>query len=907
MTTSAERLQELESQLSGLLKLKPKSQKERQKLEQETETLRSTVASLKAYLALKVGGQVTDGQRFGVIISKTLSLDGMSQAWVSWSGAVEVPEQPERLTVIQPPPYAVVAQPQLPQDAPTIASLFTGGGLFEVGAMAAGFRPIWGIEHDPDHPDFSRQIADAYEHNFGAHIIRKTVQEVAQGGFQHLERPTALHISQPGQSFSAANSLSESETDLSAARAVQQAIQELQPSIVTVENVTSYRDSQSWQLIRETLTNLGYNIKEATVNAADYGVPQKRQRFLAWAVLQEPPPELLGESTQGMGWLEAIADLIPSLPESQLADWQLERIQNLLSKIQNGKAYLIERTGAPKERDLLVRPGNDPSWTIKANIATDQKGANRYAPLNALLPDGKVVSLDARAIARLQSVPDWYQLPDQIGVAVTLLGNGVPCLLASALMRTLHPVIGRDEIQIDSEFKALIPPLSSEERGQLESNLVREGCRDPLVVWKGHNILLDGHNRYDLCTQHGIEFKTVALELPDRMAAHDWIISNQLGRRNLTPEAVSYLRGKRYKSLKASVTNPEGKNQYEVGGHFDHQPKTEDRLAAEYKVGSRTIRRDAQYAKAVDTLADVVGEEVRTDLLSRGVKLTKRETLKLAKEASVNPEAVRQKLKQLGETKEIQSTTAPFPYKVGEVCLVIASDEPQLRGRGGCWAIVSKVHEHSCDLQLWNGTAELIKPEHLKSMEYTSEQQQQMQSLCHRLIRLRACGNLEPAAHSILSDLGRKKQPDLTPIEEKLLSVLESEYGLKPKPESANEQGIRPDSSHSEEVRASFSSPASSQKVEVNTNDILIAFASNLDDLSPAQLKFVGKAIARQSPERVEKVVEAIGISSEKQAIEIVKAIVLVYPEAIRDLIEEINKDKNSLVNDENPENGDVG
>ncbi len=113
---------------------------------------------------------------------------------------------------------------------------------------------------------------------------------------------------------------------------------------------------------------------------------------------------------------------------------------------------------------------------------------------------------------------------------------------------------------------------------------------------------------------------------------------------------------------------------------------------------------------------------------------------------------------------------------------------------------------------------------------------------------------------------------------------------------------MRPDSSHSEEVRASFSSPASSQKVEVNTNDILIAFASNLDDLSPAQLKEVGKALARQSPERVSEVVEAYGISSEKQAIEIVKAIVLVYPEAIRDLIEEINNDKNPLVNDGNPD-----
>ena len=205
MTISAQKLQELESQLSGLLNLKPKSQQERQKLEYETETLTRTVASLKVYLALSINEKVTDGQRFGVIISKTLSLDGIPQAWVSWRSALEVPEPPERLTVIKPPSYAVGDKPQLPQNAPTIASLFTGGGLFEVGAMAAGFRPIWGIEFDPDNPDFSRSIADAYEHNFGSHIIRKSVQEVAQGGFKHLERPTVLHISQPCKSFSRRN------------------------------------------------------------------------------------------------------------------------------------------------------------------------------------------------------------------------------------------------------------------------------------------------------------------------------------------------------------------------------------------------------------------------------------------------------------------------------------------------------------------------------------------------------------------------------------------------------------------------------------------------------------------------------------------------------------------------------
>ena len=474
MTTSAERLQELESQLSGLEQVKPKNQKERKKLEREKETLTRTVASLKVYLALSIHEKVTDGQRFGVIISKTLSLDGIPQAWVSWRSAVEVPELPQRLTVIKPPPYAVGDKPQLPQDAPTIASLFTGGGLFEAGAMAAGFRPIWGIEHDPDSPDFSRQIADSYEHNYGGHIIRKSVQEVAQGGFQHLERPTVLHISQPCKSFSSANSKSESETDLSAARATCQAIRELQPRVVTVENVVSYRDSQSWQLIRETLTNLGYNLKEAVVNAADYGVPQKRQRFLAIAVLQEQPPELLGESTQGMGWMEAhreadlfeIADLIPTLPESQLADWQTEAIQNLKVKIKNGEIYLIERTGARKDRDLLVRPSNEPSWTIKANIATDHKGANRHDPLNALLPDGKVVSLDARAIARLQSVPDWYELPEPIGVAVTLIGNGVPCLLAQKLMETLKPVVSGPIVTVETVPLLEDSELSAEEESE---------------------------------------------------------------------------------------------------------------------------------------------------------------------------------------------------------------------------------------------------------------------------------------------------------------------------------------------------------------------------------------------------------------------------------------------------------
>jgi len=86
-------------------------------------------------------------------------------------------------------------------------------------------------------------------------------------------------------------------------------------------------------------------------------------------------------------------------------------------------------------------------------------------------------------------------------------------------------------IRIDSEFRGLIPPLSVEELAQLEANLRVEGCRDALVCWGG--VLLDGHNRYEICERLGIGYDVRDVELSDRDDAKIWIIRNQFGRRNL--------------------------------------------------------------------------------------------------------------------------------------------------------------------------------------------------------------------------------------------------------------------------------------------------------------------------------------------------------------------------------------
>lgn len=136
-------------------------------------------------------------------------------------------------------------------------------------------------------------------------------------------------------------------------------------------------------------------------------------------------------------------------------------------------------------------------------------------------------------------------------------------------------------IVVDNEFKALIPPLQAEERNQLEANLMADGCRDPLVVWPmaeytedstgitfkyaDHRIdeiqvdgewrlvkvwdapdggsfdldewpciLIDGHNRHEICERLGIPYSTVEIEFSNRGEATEWIIKNQFGRRNLT-------------------------------------------------------------------------------------------------------------------------------------------------------------------------------------------------------------------------------------------------------------------------------------------------------------------------------------------------------------------------------------
>lgn len=290
------------------------------------------------------------------------------------------------------------------------ADLFTGFGGATIGAMAAGLLPIWGIERDA-------RIAAVANRNLGGHIMAADILDVDPATLAPVD---VLHASPPCPNFSAAKSDNgETQLDIDLATKIAQFVSVIQPRIFTLENVYAYRNSQSWLAIQDALFLAGYWVSIEHINFADFGVPQTRKRMIVRAVRGGWIP-YLPHPQKWVGWYEAIEDLIPTLPESKFAPWQEKR------RPLSSNSYLM-----PKSDDKFgdgLRWQNEPAQTITAN----EHGSR------ASLRDGRVVSMTPRALARFQSFPDWYQLPDDNKALATRgIGNAVPPLGAQRIYEGL--------------------------------------------------------------------------------------------------------------------------------------------------------------------------------------------------------------------------------------------------------------------------------------------------------------------------------------------------------------------------------------------------------------------------------------------------------------------------------------
>ncbi|WP_224995108.1 hypothetical protein [Cesiribacter sp. SM1] len=185
---------------------------------------------------------------------------------------------------------------------------------------------------------------------------------------------------------------------------------------------------------------------------------------------------------------------------------------------------------------------------------------------------------------------------------------------------------GSTEIIILPELESFVTPLSKESFDQLETNIVREGIREPLMVWprEGKDILIDGHNRYRIALKHGLSFKRIRKIFDDIGQAKQWMVENQLGRRNLTDLEMSYFRGLLYNQSKQGWGGVRFLD--ETAG------RTVEKIADEFKVNQKTIQRDELLYQGLERIGRQ-DPSLKRQILSGDVKVPKGKLQQIASAA----------------------------------------------------------------------------------------------------------------------------------------------------------------------------------------------------------------------------------------------------------------------------------
>jgi DNA (cytosine-5)-methyltransferase 1 len=293
---------------------------------------------------------------------------------------------------------------------PTLISLYSGGGVADIGFRDAGFDLVAAIERDP-------KIAHYHNLNLGDHCINAAVSDVDYTQFKGVD---VIFMSPPCRASSVANpKRGEDHPDWLLGNEAIRSIETINPQWVILENVRGYADNPAFKAICAALQERDYYFDYRVLDCADLGVPQHRKRLILLASRDGfflfPQFVELWQT-----WYGAIEDLIDDCEDSTLPNWARK---------------LLSERGLIKER-LLVNDRN----TFGSPICGDNRPCftltARYGH-RVLLPahDNKfnIKKLSSRAIARLMSVPDDYVLPDQKCLATTILGNGFPTAAARRL------------------------------------------------------------------------------------------------------------------------------------------------------------------------------------------------------------------------------------------------------------------------------------------------------------------------------------------------------------------------------------------------------------------------------------------------------------------------------------------
>lgn len=308
----------------------------------------------------------------------------------------------------------------------TFVDCFCGAGGLSKGLELSGMQGICGL-------DWFKEAGMTYERNFNHPFVNGdiTKPEVKEKFYETVKKQlkgrqlSVVAGGFPCQGFSMAGNRIVDDPRNSLYKELLEIVKHLQPEFVICENVKGLRSMLGGmveQKILEDFRYIGYEMNVTTLCAADYSVPQKRERVIfignrIGKTNYHPKPMLTPDSYHTTG--DAIGDLIdhPADPAfNHVPTKHKPEMARRMIECPEGKSLYKGYSDAWKKC-----PWNEASCTIKENHG----GVNIHPKLPRVLT--------AREMARIQSFPDDFIFEGPKNKQLVQIGNAVPPLLGKAI------------------------------------------------------------------------------------------------------------------------------------------------------------------------------------------------------------------------------------------------------------------------------------------------------------------------------------------------------------------------------------------------------------------------------------------------------------------------------------------